>query len=249
MIRHLLREYWYGFRWKNVKERFAHFNEVWFLLYLLVIFPVLIRRDLDSFRNIAVFYGLIVPVVFLLFSLGLHPLAMKKIFYLCPMSETERNYFLRWNYRIRILMPCLLETLVVLLLIVIGRFHNGALLFELLLYVTLALTLSLDDFAYRSQVYAAKHAKRKWVVLGNITLLSLELYFMVDWLMSGQGSFLSWRGTPIFLVIYVFVNLPLTIRILHDRDTVLATYMFYEDGQKMTTERRLQAERQRGGIA
>jgi hypothetical protein len=190
-----------------------------------------------------------VPVVFLLFSLGLHPLAMKKIFYLCPMSETERNYFLRWNYRIRILMPCLLETLVVLLLIVIGRFHNGALLFELLLYVTLALTLSLDDFAYRSQVYAAKHAKRKWVVLGNITLLSLELYFMVDWLMSGQGSFLSWRGTPIFLVIYVFMNLPLTIRILRDRDTVLATYMSYEEGQKIATERRLQVERKRGGAA
>jgi hypothetical protein len=243
MTKHLLKEYLHAFRWKNIKDNY-HNGNLWFYIYFLLIMPVCLLPNIVDIRSGIIFYGWSIPVAFLFFSVDLHPLTMSKLSYLCPMNRDERLYYLKQRRWIRILFPCVIEMIVIIAMLFTGICNRGVLLYVLLLFITLALSLSLCDTILR-KTSAATTPRRHWESI-NMLLLLFEMFILIEQILS-TDSIKRWEIIAAFLI-YFFLNLPIMLRILRDQQQVLETYLLYENTLCVVTERHASAERLKGGV-
>lgn len=101
----VIRDYFAAFRMDQIKANYAGSNlsGYWYLMACgLVILPALQQLFARPLEVIIRFYVTAVLLLFALYAALLHPVALSKLLYLCPMSEAERRAYIRKSYGFKI---------------------------------------------------------------------------------------------------------------------------------------------------
>lgn len=118
MLRKVLKDYRDGFSWSRFKETY-HFSMLWMYIYLLTIFPIIL--DLNEKTEYMVRYYLVaVPLLFGIYGLSAIPLRLPKQMFLCPLSEVEREKYVKMMFTVRLMVPVLVGGIFFIATAVVG---------------------------------------------------------------------------------------------------------------------------------
>lgn len=210
MLKNIVREYFSAFRLGNIKASYQK-NNWWFFIYMGIILPIIIfSGGAESFRQILAYYVLMLPVAFELFAVPLHPFALPKIMYLCPMTEQERREYLVKSYWMKVLFPCIVELVVVIGLAVTGWYNNFLLGQFFTLNTMLVLSVSLQTRTMGAEFNMAT-SKERWETAALVILL-----FQIIFLIAGVTEWEECSGAAkvICVGVLVLLDLPLTLKVL-----------------------------------
>lgn len=118
MTKQVIRDYFSAFHWEKIKEFYK--NGGWFFfLNMTVILPMFVRI-FDSAIGAVNYYFALVPLEFAMFAAPLHPVALPKIMYLCPMSETERREYITKAFWFKFAVPVVVSGFCMSVLLALG---------------------------------------------------------------------------------------------------------------------------------
>lgn len=106
MFQKAVRNYLAGFRRESVRKSYGN-GELFEFVYFCVL-PILLDGNRKK-ENILFYILIILPVLFCRFAEPMHPMALPKIMYLCPLSEEERRSFVRASGLLHLAVPVMLE--------------------------------------------------------------------------------------------------------------------------------------------
>lgn len=102
-MKYLIRDYIYGWRLENFKEIYKNGTLAGMMfLYAFVI-------NVTATGNI-IMLGYYVPVAIVYLSIFIHPVSLRKMYYVCPLTPDEREKLVRDSYIFRIVMHMLILT-------------------------------------------------------------------------------------------------------------------------------------------
>lgn len=114
-MKYLIRDYIYGWRWENFKEIYKNGKLAGMMfLYAFVI-------NVTATGNITLL-GYYVPVAIVYLSIFIHPVSLRKMYYICPLTPHEREKLVRDSYIFRIVLHMLILTLGNIFVMSITRF-------------------------------------------------------------------------------------------------------------------------------
>ena len=106
MTKRIIKDYFTAFRWSRVRETFA--NEQWWLFFYFLFCLPIACRYFDTRESTLAYLMVNIPFVFTLFAAPLHPAALPKLLYLCPMSKEMRKEYIVKACYIRVGFPILI---------------------------------------------------------------------------------------------------------------------------------------------
>ena len=118
MIKMVLRDYREGFRWSRLQKTYQ-FNMIWLYVYFLTIFPILMRLNEKSGRMVR-YYTFAMPLLFGLYTMSAIPIRLPKQMFLCPLSEGERESYVKTLFMVRLIIPIVLGVTVYGLAVIFG---------------------------------------------------------------------------------------------------------------------------------
>jgi len=114
-MKYLIRDYIYGWRWENFKEIYRNGKLAGMMfLYAFVI-------NVTATGNITML-GYYVPVAIVYLSIFIHPVSLRKMYYVCPFTPDEREKLVRDSYIFRIVLHMLILTMGNVFIMTITRF-------------------------------------------------------------------------------------------------------------------------------
>lgn len=114
-MKYLIRDYIYGWRWENFKEIYKNGKLAGMMfLYAFVI-------NVTATGNITLL-GYYVPVAIVYLSIFIHPVSLRKMYYVCPLTPHEREKLVRDSYIFRIVMHMLILTFGNIFIMTVTRF-------------------------------------------------------------------------------------------------------------------------------
>lgn len=224
MVKNIIREYFAAFRWRRIKESY-HGSNWWIFLYILIIVPLFSGgKTLETGKSALGFYSLLLPVMFHLFTVPLHPFTMPKMMYLCPMTKQERRKYLEKSYAVKILFSLFLALLGQIILLVMGDYDIFMTGMAFVLTTFLIFATSLQA---RVPGNAGDYSKSKdrWETV-TLILFLFEIVVLTDIIAPGESC--SQVEKIIFLVILFAIDLPLTLKILSFWKETVEGLMHYE---------------------
>ncbi|MFA9464492.1 MAG: hypothetical protein ACERKN_09405 [Velocimicrobium sp.] len=114
MIRMVLRDY--RMNWKEGLSNVSK-NGSWFVYLYLLIVPANLFGFMDKPSHVAVYYGILFPLMLGLLLSRMYPNRLSKTMFLCPMKKEERKRYIVSAYWIRVLIPIALFALIGLILV------------------------------------------------------------------------------------------------------------------------------------
>lgn len=114
-MKYLIRDYIYGWRWENFKEIYKNGKLAGMMfLYAFVI-------NVTATGNITML-GYYVAVAIVYLSIFIHPVSLRKMYYVCPLTPHEREKLVRDSYIFRIVMHMLILTFGNIFIMTVTRF-------------------------------------------------------------------------------------------------------------------------------
>lgn len=105
MLRKVLKDYRDGFRWSRFKETY-HFSMLWIYIYLCTLFPIMLDLN-EKTEYMVCYYLMAIPLLFGIYSLSAIPIRLPKQMFLCPLSEAEREKYVKMIFVVRLVIPVL----------------------------------------------------------------------------------------------------------------------------------------------
>lgn len=102
MLKEIADDYFKAFYLSRVVEMLKTDMAIW----SIIIYPVIlfIFYDGKGGNDYIIFPAIYLPVLFILFSMNLHPVRLHKMMYLCPMEASVRKAYVRYSYFFRIVV-------------------------------------------------------------------------------------------------------------------------------------------------
>lgn len=225
MMKNIIREYFAAFRWTRIKESYYGSNW-WFFIYMLMIVPTIFLGGevFETGKSALAFYSLILPVMFHLFAVPLHPFTLPKMMYLCPMTKQERRKYLEKSYVVKILFSLLIALLGETILLVMGNYDAFMTGITFGLTVLLIFATSLQTRAVGNGADWSK-SKDRWE---TVTLIFFLLQAVVLASEVATKEICSQTEKIVYLGILLFIDLPLTLKILSFWNETVERMMYYE---------------------
>lgn len=233
MTGRVVRDYFMAFCWSNIK---ASFNLYLFIIYayLFGCLPVLnsgiIAREKVNLLRLTVISGL---AMFIVLVAVVHPVAMPKIMFLCPLSRAQRREYIRKAWLLKIAVPITMSVILMSALIACGQidFFGG-------IQITAAMGVLAISTSTVGQRDAGKQTPGKerrniwemtkdgWIVAAMIassmiTAILLSIYSADDVMINATEKIVIAAGCAI-------VELPLTIQVLRRIVPKLTAFADYE---------------------
>lgn len=119
MLKNIICDYIDGFRWSRIRQVYQKGG--WYTyLYFITVFPVF-TGFYEKAEEAVTYYLVMMPILFCMFASPMHPMAMPKIMYLCPLDRHKRYQYISWSGYLHIIVPFLLGLLGILGLAVLGK--------------------------------------------------------------------------------------------------------------------------------
>ena len=114
-MKYLIRDYIYGWRLENFKEIYKNGKLAGMMfLYVFII-------NVTAASNITML-GYYVPVAIVYLSIFIHPVSLRKMYYVCPLTPDEREKLVRDSYIFRIVLHMLILTFGNIFIMTVTRF-------------------------------------------------------------------------------------------------------------------------------
>lgn len=224
MIKNIVREYFAAFRLGNIKESYQK-NNWWFFIYILTFLPMMMFSGrMKTFWQILAYYMLMLPVVFELFAVPLHPFALPKIMYLCPLTKQERREYLVKTYWMKVLFPCMVELAVVIGLAATGQYDNFLLETAFILNMMLVFSISLQTRTIGAD-FNMSTSKDRWETAALVVLL-FQIIFLTVGVIEWEEC--SGVGKAFCAGVLLLLDLPLTLKVLSFWKDTVEDMMHYE---------------------
>lgn len=224
MIKNIIREYFTAFRWRRIKESYRGSNW-WFFIYMLVVVPMMsVGKISESWQTALAFYGLILPIMFHLFTVPLHPFSLPKMMYLCPMTKDERRAYLKRTYSVKALFSLLAALLGAVGLMAAGCYDFFLISITFVLSILIIFATSLQTRAVGNGADWSK-SKDRWE---TVTLIFFLLQAVVLASEVATKEICSQTEKIVYLGMLLFIDLPLTLKILSFWNETVERLMYYE---------------------
>ncbi len=173
MLRMVLDDYRHNFL--SALKEFGMVENGWWMYAYMLIFPVIIFRDVINMNEIIVYYGTMLPLLGGTFFARLYPNHMSRTLFLCPMSRKMRIGYFKTAFLLRIVMPLfvflLFSSMLFLFKIIQGLEFFFALM-VLLMYL-ISVNVCADSWNGKPEMSGEKYALPGyfpiWNVLGQIS--------------------------------------------------------------------------------
>lgn len=98
MLRKIAVDYFRAYSWRGIRERWKR-NGGELAGMIGMIYPlIVVLFQMESDEKMA-FMLVYLPMLYILFSVYMHPVGLCKMMYLCPMEADERRQYIRSSYR------------------------------------------------------------------------------------------------------------------------------------------------------
>lgn len=233
MIKKLLQEYFAAFRWGRIKECYQG-NNWWFFLYSVTFLPFSLLGNFSrSPKNIGAYFLLMLPLLFHLFSLPLHPIRLPKIMCLCPMTEEERRGYLKRTLEIKIGISLLIELLAAAVLALLGRYSTFLLLLALGLSIMIILATAMQEKTIGST--GTLTTTWEWWETGTLIIFMIEFWVLISRIFWPEPC--SFTEKVLYPTVLLAVDLPLLLKVLSFWEKKLKTGIVYETAAGQETVR------------
>ena len=223
-MKNIIREYFAAFRWRRIKESYRGSNW-WFFIYMLVVVPMIFTGGIsESWQNVLAFYSLIVPIMFHLFTVPLHPFSLPKMMYLCPMTKDERRAYLTRTYSVKVLVSFLAALLGAVGLMAAGGYDIFLTVIAFVLSILIIFATSLQTGAVGNGA-AWSTSKDRWETVTLIFFLFQAVILANE---VATKEMCSQTEKIVYLGILLFIDLPLTLKILSFWNETVERMMYYE---------------------
>jgi len=230
MLKHVLRDYREGFRWKRFKETY-HYTMLWYYLYMFCFFPLILDLN-DKVEDMVGYYLVMIPVLLGLYSMSAIPIRLPKQMFLCPMTMAERRKYVNMLFWVRYLGTVSIGTVSYLIAVVAGVLPAVFLPIQLVgLYATI-FAASITTWPGSTWERDEKQKKRlknpefKGLYPSSIiaVLLGIFLQFFQPFGLIEEAT----MGTWIFLGIYSVITVGFSVFLIRYMEPVLKMTINYE---------------------
>ena len=241
MAEKIIRDYLAGFGWGRIREKYK--NSGWFLyLYILSAVPMIILGKDDGgklgARDVLCYYLTCIPMLFGMFSLGLHSMTLPKILYLCPMDERERKAYVKGAYRLKIAIPVGIAVVFCTILFGAGMLDGFLAVMVVAETLLLCCTLGIDAGAAGRWTNGGNRKQQipgmeAWTAGATIYGMCVGVFMMFTvW----QRGWVRWE--KLLLLAAVAIQLPLTLKVMSFYPKAVQNVLCYENkvGQTGRTE-------------
>lgn len=235
MTKNILQEYFAAFRWGRIRECYKG-NNLWFFIYSITFLPFSLMGVNRSKENLAVYFLLMLPVLFHLLVLPLHPVRLPKIMYLCPMSREERRNYLKRTLEVKTGISVLIQLLAFALLFFAGRYSSFLLLLALFLGIMIILETAMQERTVGST--GTLTTAWEWWETGTLIVYVMEYWVLLSRILWAEPC--SSTEKILYPLILLAVDLPLLLKVLSFWKEKLETRISYENpkGQKAVENRK-----------
>lgn len=115
-MKYLIRDYIYGWRWENFKEIYRNGKLAGIMFLYAFVINVTANGKI-------IMLGYYVPVAIVYLSIFIHPVSLRKMYYVCPLTHHEREKLVRDSYIFRIVLHMLILTFGNIFVMTITRFR------------------------------------------------------------------------------------------------------------------------------
>lgn len=114
-MKYLIRDYIYGWRWENFKEIYKNGKLAGMMFLYAFVINVTANGKI-------IMLGYYVPVAIVYLSIFIHPVSLRKMYYVCPLTPDEREKLVRNSYIFRIVLHMLILTFGNIFIMTVTRF-------------------------------------------------------------------------------------------------------------------------------
>lgn len=232
MMRRVIRDYFAAFRWHKIKEE-NKANSLWMIIYFTFFLPLLTIKTMRSWEGILIFDFVTFPIIFCMFAEVLHPMALPKIMYLCPMSrEMRRDYIVKAVF-FRIAFPLTMGVLAVVILLLSGKCDwlcgIGILLNDITFCVFLGSGINTNRYGKKDE----NGQKTANMDSGNgiMELVMIVTTLLICLIYSSEltsDTLLPVWGKAILIGVILFLSVPITIQYLKGWQKAVERAISYE---------------------
>lgn len=234
MWNRVIRDYFAAFRVGNLKEK-IQFSNWWTFIYFLFLFPI-IMQYLDTPGDIVRHFCIMIPLMYSVFVLTLHPAVMPKILYLCPMSKAARKEYMEKSRWMRIVVSSGVSLLGVIGLWIQGAtpwLYGLAVLINLILFHIVFASIvnkngygTLDANGRRVMDMESKQGFMEGCMM-LVTMITAIVQVAFPW-----GELLWWQGL-LWIGIPTVIELPIVIWFLRHWPQMVERALQYETAVKL----------------
>lgn len=226
MTKRVIRDYFVAFRWENVKK-FYHDGGWFMILYVTVVLP-LIMQYFHSEKDAAVYYFILLPMLVCIVGAPLHPVALPKIMYLCPMNETERREYICKSFWFKITFPLALNILSVSILVILKWIDGLLAVLIMIEAVLLGLVNGIDGNAtlnWGGKGFQKPVIKELEMWLPAAGVIGMLQSCFVAFLAMGERE--TWT-IVMWSCVVVMLQLPITIKVMRYYRRVMDNALNYD---------------------
>lgn len=121
-MKYLIRDYIYGWRWENFKEIYKNGKLAGIMFLYAFVINVTANGKI-------IMLGYYVPVAIVYLSIFIHPVSLRKMYYVCPLTSDEREKLVRDSYIFRIVLHMLILTFGNIFVMTVTRFSMPAFIY------------------------------------------------------------------------------------------------------------------------
>jgi len=216
MWRWVIKDYFAAFRWNRIKERMKG-NDWFWTGYLLIGVP-LIWGVFEKIEYAIIYYSMLVPVIFCLFSETIHENILPKLFYLCPMDKEQRRGYVERKFLFAMIQPAILGGIFA---VILWAFRHCQPLTAIMYWVNVVIIgITTSSCFGKRKVYVSGHNGTQGKTLytgGGIETSNFIVSFIailgMCMILCVESSIESW-AIWIFVSVAIFIQLPLIIKYL-----------------------------------
>lgn len=230
----VIRDYFFAFRIRNVKERYGGRNFAnWFpLLCPLIVMPILAGEKLSAEPVMYVqHYGVTLIFLYSIFAAPLHPVVLPKLLYLCPMDASERRNYIRQSYVLKIGIGIAVSILgTALLVICTGLSVAYGTVFVMMVAATILCSANMDG---RNAQKCTETQRSVYIYSGTdgweiaALIVSMAVGYFVIFGVQWQEDF-SGMGGILFGTVLIAIELPFVILSVKKSGRVIDAAVNYE---------------------
>lgn len=230
----IIRDYFSAFRIRNIVERYGGNNFAnWFpFLYPLIIMPILVGEKMSAEPMMYVqHYGVALLFLYGMFAAPLHPVALPKLLYLCPMDASERRNYIRQSYVLKIIIGMAVVIFgTVLLIICTGLSAIYGVVFVMSEAAAILCSANMDG---RNVKKCAESQRSVYIYSGTdgweiaALIISVVVGFFVILGVQWQEDYSGMEGI-FFLTILIVIELPFVILSVRKSKKVIDAAVYYE---------------------
>lgn len=215
----VVRDYFAAFRWSKIKESFGGNNSGWWpVLYVYVLMPITSARNWERGPEHIICHICVATIVmFGAFSAPLHPIALPKLMYLCPMDESERKDYLKKSFFFKIIAGFVISVVGIALLVLFTELdivYGAVIILAEMLYVLCSANIdgaNIEKCIKEQHVSFIYGGEDVWGSVIRFISLGFALFVVLG--IGWQEDFRTTFGA-VFVGIMLVIEVPCVIRML-----------------------------------